>query len=238
MEKNINETQCQKDLQIPTPTKTKDTKIKSPAKLKTSMLVTPPVEVEIENKRVISEIEVLEDFTDSKFTKGQLLFCELMSENEDKAKAYSYAMGRYKDWDPVGNPTEVYYCRRRANELLKLPAIVNKIKEFRVVVEQRMKDEFKLDQNYVLDGLRKVYEECMLPKEQSNGTYKIDASGANKALELLGKTMGMFTDGSKANINAVQINVRLTDGQRVEANVVNTIDSDWLNMVSERKQSR
>ncbi len=65
----------------------------------------------------------------------------------------------------------------------------------------------KLDRAWVLNQLHKVVARCMQIKPvyvsvQPTGEYVFNAMGANKALELLGKELGMFVE-RRENTNAV-----------------------------------
>ena len=61
----------------------------------------------------------------------------------------------------------------------------------------------ELSADYVIKGLLEVHKKCSEPipvlDRQGNptGEYRFDSSGANKALELLGKNLQMFTDRVK-----------------------------------------
>ena len=57
----------------------------------------------------------------------------------------------------------------------------------------------KIDADYVLTSLKEVAERCMQaePAKVKDGKvaeYRFDSSGANRALELLGKHLKLFTD--------------------------------------------
>jgi phage terminase small subunit len=72
------------------------------------------------------------------------------------------------------------------------------------LVERRKKSEISAD--YILMSLREVVERCLqrapvinmkgkqVQDEDGNNLWEFNAPGANKALELLGKHLGMFTD--------------------------------------------
>ncbi len=58
----------------------------------------------------------------------------------------------------------------------------------------------ELTADYVLDGLREVAERCRQAepvldrKGNPTGEYQFDSGGANRALELLGKHLGLFVE--------------------------------------------
>ncbi len=64
----------------------------------------------------------------------------------------------------------------------------------------------EIDQDYVLNGLKTVAERCLEAVPvldaygKETGQWRFNAQGANKAFELLGKHLGMFTDVN-LNIN-------------------------------------
>jgi len=108
-------------------------------------------------------------------------------------------------------------------------------------IEQRQKDlqeATQVTQEYVIKNLKEVAERCMKHKpvmvfnpvekcyeqkqeelfdEDGNsagytGVYTFDSMGANRALELLGKTLGMFSDKSDNNVPTV-INISYDYGE-------------------------
>ncbi|GFE56407.1 terminase small subunit [Geobacter sp. AOG1] len=95
-------------------------------------------------------------------------------------------------------------ARQIAEENLSKPYIMAAINEAK---KERI-EEVKLDANYVLTNLQKVVERCMqavpvLKKEGGEwvetGEFRFDSSGANRALELIGKHNKMFTDVVEMN---------------------------------------
>ena len=71
----------------------------------------------------------------------------------------------------------------------------------------------EVTQDYVLSNLREIVERCMerapvtnrsgaqVSDEQGRAVWCFDAKGANRALELLGKHLGMFTDRVQAEVS-------------------------------------
>ena len=80
-------------------------------------------------------------------------------------------------------------------------------------LKKELFEELGLDTYYVLKGLKSVADRCMQaeavtdrdgspvfiqgPDEQYSALYKFEHAGANKALELIGKHIGMFNDKVK-----------------------------------------
>lgn len=97
------------------------------------------------------------------------------------------------------------YSPRRANSagynLLQKKRIQAAIQEHL----QRVRDDIEISEAYVLRGLREVAERCLqkVPvrdkRGRPTGLYRFDAAGANKALENLGRHLGMFTDNLKVS---------------------------------------
>lgn len=87
-------------------------------------------------------------------------------------------------------------AKQRAHELLQLPEIKARIEELRA--EQAKRTEITAD--YVLTRLRENVERAMQAEAvydregKPTGEYRYDGNVANRALELLGKHLGMFTD--------------------------------------------
>lgn len=74
------------------------------------------------------------------------------------------------------------------------------VKEVIVKAQQKLSKRAELSQEWVMDGLKKVFERCMQQEAMTDregnfeGLFKFEHSGANKALELIGKHLGMFVD--------------------------------------------
>jgi phage terminase small subunit len=116
-------------------------------------------------------------------------------------------------------------ARVQASVLLTNPNILARI---RVLMDERSKN-LMIDATFVIEGLKDVYNKCMEPKpvlafdpiekklkqkvdEEGNFVFEFDSTGANKALELLGKHMSLFTE--KTNVNhsgSVGININFIE---------------------------
>lgn len=75
-----------------------------------------------------------------------------------------------------------------------------KVQEAVAAGQEARSARVELTQDWVLDRLREVTERCMqheavLDQEGNpTGEYKFNAAGANKAIELIGKHLGMFKE--------------------------------------------
>lgn len=87
-------------------------------------------------------------------------------------------------------------ARITASQNLAKPIIARSIKELR----DKQSRKTNLTAEYVLASLQNVAERCqqaqpVLDREGNpTGEYRFDSSGANKALELLGKHLALFVD--------------------------------------------
>ena len=75
-----------------------------------------------------------------------------------------------------------------AGENMKKPEIIEKIAELKA---ERSKIT-KIDAQWVLVSAKKVFDRCMqdepvMSQGEATGEYKFDSSGANKALDIIGK---------------------------------------------------
>jgi phage terminase small subunit len=86
-------------------------------------------------------------------------------------------------------------ARLKANESIR--ARVNKLQTRAV---ERVVEKTALTKEWVLDGLRENYERAMQRKRARNdagdevGNFSYQGNVANRALELIGKEIGMFVD--------------------------------------------
>lgn len=93
-------------------------------------------------------------------------------------------------------------ARQVASRLMTNDYIVNEIERRKGIVAERL----GITQAWVLQNLQKVVGKSLQDEPvldqfgQPTGEYKFDSYGANKALELVGKHLGMFV--TKAEVNA------------------------------------
>lgn len=96
-------------------------------------------------------------------------------------------------------------------ELLGLPWVAAAIE----AATQKRLHRVTIKQDYVLESIKEVAERCMqkvpvvnnkgrqVLDEHGNAVWKFDSSGALKALELLGRHLGMFKDLPAQNMNNI-----------------------------------
>lgn len=88
-----------------------------------------------------------------------------------------------------------------ASRLTKNPNIYTRIEE----LQKERAEGLKIDATYVLENLLTVSQRCQQAEPvkvwnyetkqlEETGEYVFDSNGANKALELIGKHLGMFKD--------------------------------------------
>lgn len=120
-------------------------------------------------------------------------------------------------------------ARRNASRLLTRADI-------HTYMAERMKERAKrveITQDFVLGGLKEVAQRCMqqvpvmtwdrqekrhvqVEDENGQGVWEFDSGGANRALELLGKHLGVFSqDGDDEDAPApTVVNVNIVDGRK------------------------
>jgi len=81
------------------------------------------------------------------------------------------------------------------------------VKEAIAKAQAERSERTEIDMDYVLTSLQTVAERCMEPEPvkirdgkvwKDSGEWKFDSGGANRALELLGRHLGMFKDAERA----------------------------------------
>ena len=134
-----------------------------------------------------------------------------MSNGELSPKEARFVAEYLKDQNGTQAAARAGYSKKTANEqAARLLARVN----VRGAVDRALGDAAKragIDAEYVLSSLKEVVERCMQRKrvmifdkvekemvqatdETGEGVWEFDANGANKALELLGKNLKLFTE--------------------------------------------
>jgi phage terminase small subunit len=104
---------------------------------------------------------------------------------------------------------KVYKCKESTAKVNASKLLTNaNLSEYIQIKQKKLEEKTELNAKWVLDNLKIVTERCMSPeplydKDGNIVEYTFQAAGANKALELIGKHLGMFTDkidiGNKDN---------------------------------------
>jgi phage terminase small subunit len=106
---------------------------------------------------------------------------------------------------------KVYGCseeaaRKAGSRLLTNVDIKSEIVRRQEEVNKKVEAETGVSITWVLDNFKWVAERCMAPepmydKEGNIVEWRFDSSGANKALENIGKYLGMFKDKGENSVN-------------------------------------
>ena len=116
----------------------------------------------------------------------------------------------------------------KGEQLLKIVAI--KAAVGAALDERRKKNEVTAD--YVISSLKEVAERCLqrakavnakgeqIRDEEGRGIWQFDSAGANKALGLLGKYLGLFTDKVQVNMTLSPKNI-LAEVNKHRKSIVN-----------------
>ena len=130
-----------------------------------------------------------------------------------------------KEWAIDKNASEAYkraYKYKGNNAHVLGPALLAKLGkagyvEFEIKAQEKRTE---ITADYVLSSLKEVAERCkqaipvMMKDENGNmvetGEYKFDSTGANRALELLGKNLKLFIDKTEHS-GAITVKSLLTD---------------------------
>lgn len=150
-----------------------------------------------------------------KYTPQEELFCELYADTGIISKAYHLAYGRDANYS-FDDTKEKKTCHTRGYRMLKKPHIEWLMDWHRKKRVAELKEEFKVERVEIIEKLMKVADFCMKAqvKYDRNGKptpeERIDSTGANKALELLGKTVGMFGTDT-VDLSQINIEVKLSD---------------------------
>jgi len=156
------------------------------------------------------------DTTPDLLNEKQEMFCQeyLVSLNGTQAYLTVYKDATYNT------------ARTQASKLLAEPNIYARIKE---LIEAR-KDRVQVSQDFVIRGLIEVankcqqatpvmvfdpIEKCMVQAQSAEGEpiYEFDSSGANRALELLGKHLGTFEKDNNQKKPVVNVGFKATDDE-------------------------
>ncbi|CAB4122842.1 hypothetical protein UFOVP33_62 [uncultured Caudovirales phage] len=130
--------------------------------------------------------------TDDNLTPAQEAYC----------RARALGMGKGESLNMAG-----IHNGRTSSEWERIPAVRERIAELCEIATKNSILKSGLDRGWVISRLMTITERCMqaepvLDREgEPTGEYKFDSSGANKALELLGKTLKMWNEKDKEQDN-------------------------------------
>lgn len=122
-------------------------------------------------------------------------FAQLIAAGESATNAYSLA-----GYSENG-------AAQSANRLLKDAKVRERVSELQEAVAERAVEKAALDRAWVLDRLRENVERAMkatAPVDEDGrpcGEYRYEGQVANRALELIGKELGMFKDQQKIEMS-------------------------------------
>jgi phage terminase small subunit len=124
--------------------------------------------------------------------------------------------------DPTNAYIAVGYSRKSAhasaNRLQRNATVAARLTELKVAVAERTIEKAAVDRAWVISRLMSNVERCRQAEpvldRQGNptGHYRFDSTGANKALELLGRHLSMFVDRTEhtgADAGPVEVQARL-----------------------------
>lgn len=106
-------------------------------------------------------------------------------------------------------------ARQIADQNLSKLDIQNKIKE----LQSEIGNKLGVDAAWIISRLKEVAERCMTAEPVmtkvngesiESGEYKFDASGANRALELLGKHVGIFEKDNEQKDRSIVVKINET----------------------------
>jgi phage terminase small subunit len=104
---------------------------------------------------------------------------------------------------------KVYKCKESTAKVNASKLLTNaNLSEYIQIKQKKIEEKTELNAQWVLDNLKIVTERCMSPeplydKDGNIVEYTFQAAGANKALELIGKHLGMFTDKTELEIKSI-----------------------------------
>tara|TARA_R110002020_G_scaffold289545_1_gene505022 strand:- start:1434 stop:1943 length:510 start_codon:yes stop_codon:yes gene_type:complete len=131
-------------------------------------------------KLTAKQKELLNNITQELRRETALAYISMGYENQTKAYlAACEKMGK----NPSKNP------ETSASEILSYPNVLG----FIASVKEQVAQEVQIDAAWVLKSLKKVHDRCMQEEAVKDrdgaptGEYKFEHSGANKALELIGR---------------------------------------------------
>ncbi|MFN7996334.1 MAG: terminase small subunit [Bryobacteraceae bacterium] len=136
-------------------------------------------------------------------------------------------------------PTEAYivvgYSKRgahaSANRLRQNATVAARLDELRSAVAERTIEKTAIDRAWVIGRLQENVERAMQHRPvldssgKETGEYRYEGAVANRALELLGKELGMFVDRNESKIaGSLDLIERLNAGRKRLADLADSND--------------
>lgn len=142
-----------------------------------------------------------------------------MTNNKLKAFAKEYIIDLNATQAAIRAGYSPKTAKQQALRLMNRPDVQQEIQQAMTERQQRT----NITADYVLTNLKNVAERCMQAEPVmvrdgkdwiESGEYKFDSSGANRALELLGKHLKLFTDKHEhtgANGGPIEFGIKLPE---------------------------
>jgi phage terminase small subunit len=125
-------------------------------------------------------------------------FAQLVATGKSTSGAYVHVYQTEKGTKSAG---------QSGHRLLKNAEVAARIAEIRSALEQSALGRVILDRDFVIDGLKENFRRAMQAepvldgKGKETGAFVYAGGVANKALELMGKEIGMFVDKSESSVS-------------------------------------
>jgi len=124
------------------------------------------------------------------------------------------------DWNATQAAIRAGFSAKSADKIG--PQLLGKTMVAEAIAEQQRNREQRtlVTADYVITSLKNVAERCQQAEPvldnhgQPTGEYRFDSGGANRALELLGKNLKLFTDKTELtgkDGESLSINVKISD---------------------------
>jgi phage terminase small subunit len=135
-------------------------------------------------------------------TAKQELFCQAIVAGENQTDAYRQAYSNQK--------ASVKTSGEAASRLLKNSKVIARLDALRQPILEKVVEKIAVDKAWVLGKLVNIVDmgmqaEPVVDNEGANtGEYKQNLAAANKALELVGKEIGMFVERKEVKLTTIQ----------------------------------
>ena len=143
----------------------------------------------------------------------QKLFCDLLLADPQEIQWLAYA----KAYDNQNKRS----CESGASRLMK----VNVVRAYISEMKAKSAESLGIDRTWVMNRLKDISDRCMMAEPvmeydhhdkcmKPTGEYVFNAAGANKATELIGKDIGMFSvNPDKSDRLTVNLSINLGNGK-------------------------